>query len=401
MARDEGPQACSSVANNWRDLDYLIVDMPPGTGDIQLTLAQQVPVTGVVIVTTPQDIALMDAKKGLKMFEKVGVPILGIVENMAVHVCSNCGHAEHIFGSEGGQKMATEYGVDFLGSLRLIFAFESRPTQRPTVIARHSPVAKSKGDSPRSLANAERQRTCRCSAYDQGEHYLLRRDWLTACANPPQRAVCGSTVWRQPVMIAERLLRWLAQGLALLALLRSTVLAPARGGGLFLARQLRLARAQPRPRFFACARRRAYRRGDAQSLAWLRSCVRMRRARTHWRASIASPRRFARVSAANFRLVSKRAHGWRNGSVYASTAASHEQCGEWRSALICSDHSRSTPQRIFCAAALRLHGHLVEREWRRWALRLLESHASHLGLQRYRDARDRQQSAPPGKAILR
>jgi ATP-binding protein involved in chromosome partitioning len=121
---------------NWRDLDYLVVDMPPGTGDIQLTLAQQVPVTGVVIVTTPQDIALMDAKKGLKMFEKVSVPVLGIVENMAVHVCSNCGHTEHIFGSEGGQKMASEYGVDFLGSLPLdIRIREQTDSGRPTVIA--------------------------------------------------------------------------------------------------------------------------------------------------------------------------------------------------------------------------------------------------------------------------
>ena len=121
---------------NWRDLDYLVVDMPPGTGDIQLTLAQQVPVTGVVIVTTPQDIALMDAKKGLKMFEKVSVPILGIIENMAVHVCSNCGHAEHVFGAEGGQKMAREYGVDFLGSLPLdIRIREQTDSGCPTVIA--------------------------------------------------------------------------------------------------------------------------------------------------------------------------------------------------------------------------------------------------------------------------
>ena len=104
---------------NWRDLDYLVVDMPPGTGDIQLTLAQQVPVTGAVIVTTPQDIALMDAIKGLKMFEKVGIPILGLVENMAVHVCSNCGHAEHIFGADGGRRMAEQYGVEYLGSLPL------------------------------------------------------------------------------------------------------------------------------------------------------------------------------------------------------------------------------------------------------------------------------------------
>ena len=103
----------------WDDVDYLIVDMPPGTGDIQLTLSQKVPVTGAVIVTTPQDIALIDARKGIRMFEKVGVPILGLVENMAVHTCSNCGHAEHIFGEGGGQRMATELGVDYLGALPL------------------------------------------------------------------------------------------------------------------------------------------------------------------------------------------------------------------------------------------------------------------------------------------
>jgi len=121
---------------NWRDLDYLVVDMPPGTGDIQLTLAQQVPVTGAVIVTTPQDIALMDAIKGLKMFEKVGIPILGLVENMAVHVCSNCGHAEHIFGADGGRRMAEQYGVDYLGSLPLdIRIREQADSGRPTVIA--------------------------------------------------------------------------------------------------------------------------------------------------------------------------------------------------------------------------------------------------------------------------
>ncbi|PLZ00247.1 iron-sulfur cluster carrier protein ApbC [Burkholderia sp. WAC0059] len=119
-----GPMATSALdqllrQTNWSELDYLVVDMPPGTGDIQLTLAQRVPVTGAVIVTTPQDIALIDAKKGLRMFEKVGVPILGIVENMAVHVCSNCGHAEHIFGSGGGERMAREYGVEVLGSLPL------------------------------------------------------------------------------------------------------------------------------------------------------------------------------------------------------------------------------------------------------------------------------------------
>jgi ATP-binding protein involved in chromosome partitioning len=121
---------------NWKDVDYLIVDMPPGTGDIQLTLAQQVPVTGAVIVTTPQDIALIDARKGLKMFEKVSVPILGIVENMAVHVCSNCGHAEHIFGEGGARRMAEQYGVEVLGSLPLdIRIREQTDAGRPTVIA--------------------------------------------------------------------------------------------------------------------------------------------------------------------------------------------------------------------------------------------------------------------------
>jgi ATP-binding protein involved in chromosome partitioning len=103
----------------WEDLDYLIVDMPPGTGDIQLTLAQRVPVSGAVIVTTPQEIALLDARKGLKMFQKVEVDILGIVENMSTHVCSKCGHEEHIFGEGGGERMAEQYGVRFLGSLPL------------------------------------------------------------------------------------------------------------------------------------------------------------------------------------------------------------------------------------------------------------------------------------------
>jgi ATP-binding protein involved in chromosome partitioning len=121
---------------NWRDLDYLIVDMPPGTGDIHLTLSQKIPVTGAVIVTTPQDIALLDARKGLKMFEKVGVPILGIVENMAIHVCSNCGHEEHVFGSGGGERMASEYGVEYLGGLPLdIRIREQADSGRPSVVA--------------------------------------------------------------------------------------------------------------------------------------------------------------------------------------------------------------------------------------------------------------------------
>ncbi|HEY4370578.1 MAG TPA: iron-sulfur cluster carrier protein ApbC [Burkholderiales bacterium] len=131
-------QALDQLLNqtNWRELDYLIVDMPPGTGDIQLTLAQKVPVTGAVIVTTPQDIALLDARKGLKMFEKVGIPILGIVENMSMHICSNCGHMEHIFGSGGGEKMAKDYGVALLGSLPLDIGIrEQTDSGKPTVAA--------------------------------------------------------------------------------------------------------------------------------------------------------------------------------------------------------------------------------------------------------------------------
>jgi len=120
----------------WGELDYLVVDMPPGTGDIQLTLAQRVPVAGAVIVTTPQDIALADARKGLKMFEKVSVPVLGIVENMSVHVCSNCGHAEHIFGAGGGARMAQQYGVRLLGELPLdAHIREEADGGTPTVVA--------------------------------------------------------------------------------------------------------------------------------------------------------------------------------------------------------------------------------------------------------------------------
>jgi ATP-binding protein involved in chromosome partitioning len=120
----------------WGALDYLVVDMPPGTGDIQLTLAQRVPVAGAVIVTTPQDIALADARKGLKMFEKVSVPVLGIVENMSVHICSHCGHREHIFGTGGGERMAREYGVRLLGELPLdAHIREEADGGRPTVVA--------------------------------------------------------------------------------------------------------------------------------------------------------------------------------------------------------------------------------------------------------------------------
>jgi ATP-binding protein involved in chromosome partitioning len=146
VAQDEamiwrGPMATQALEQllrqtNWAELDYLIVDLPPGTGDIQLTLSQRVPMTGAVIVTTPQDIALLDAKKGIKMFEKVGVPILGIVENMAVHVCSKCGHAEHIFGEGGGKRMAAEYGMDYLGALPLdIKIREQADSGKPTVVA--------------------------------------------------------------------------------------------------------------------------------------------------------------------------------------------------------------------------------------------------------------------------
>jgi len=146
VAQDEamiwrGPMATQALEQllrqtNWQELDYLIVDMPPGTGDIQLTLSQRVPMTGAVIVTTPQDIALLDAKKGIKMFQKVGVPILGIVENMAVHVCSQCGHVEHIFGADGGKTMAAEYGMDYLGALPLSMQIRVQADSgEPTVVS--------------------------------------------------------------------------------------------------------------------------------------------------------------------------------------------------------------------------------------------------------------------------
>ncbi|MBK1646362.1 Fe-S-binding ATPase [Thiocapsa imhoffii] len=131
-------QALEQLLNdtNWADLDYLVIDLPPGTGDTQLTLAQKVPVSGAIIVTTPQDIALLDARKGLKMFQKVEVPVLGIVENMSTHICSACGHEEHIFGEGGGQKMSDQYGVELLGALPLNGHIrEETDNGKPTVVA--------------------------------------------------------------------------------------------------------------------------------------------------------------------------------------------------------------------------------------------------------------------------
>ena len=143
-----GPMVTSALEQllgdtNWSDLDYLVIDLPPGTGDIQLTLCQKIPVSGAIIVTTPQDIALLDARKGLKMFEKVEVPVLGIVENMSTHICSNCGHEEHIFGSGGGMQMAEQYDVGLLGSLPLDMSIrEGVDNGRPTVaMAPDSPLA--------------------------------------------------------------------------------------------------------------------------------------------------------------------------------------------------------------------------------------------------------------------
>lgn len=134
-----GPMATSALTQlitdtNWHDLDYLIIDMPPGTGDIQLTLSQTIPLSGAIIVTTPQDIALLDARKGLKMFEKVEVPVLGIVENMSLHICSECGHEEPIFGSGGGEQMSQQYDVDLLGQLPLDISIrEGVDNGKPTV----------------------------------------------------------------------------------------------------------------------------------------------------------------------------------------------------------------------------------------------------------------------------
>lgn len=136
-----GPMATSALMQLfndtlWGDLDYLLIDLPPGTGDIQLTLAQKIPVAGAVIVTTPQDIATLDARKALKMFEKVEVPVLGVIENMAVHTCSNCGHSEHLFGQGGGERMAAQYGVALLGALPLDIAIrEQGDAGQPVVVA--------------------------------------------------------------------------------------------------------------------------------------------------------------------------------------------------------------------------------------------------------------------------
>ncbi len=157
-----GPMATSALTQLLNEtlwggeegLDYLIVDLPPGTGDIQLTLAQKIPVAGAVIVTTPQDVATLDARKALKMFEKVQVPVLGLIENMAIHVCSNCGHAEHIFGSGGGEKMAAQYGVPLLGSLPLEIGIrEQGDAGKPIVAATpDSPAAEAYRQAARRLA---------------------------------------------------------------------------------------------------------------------------------------------------------------------------------------------------------------------------------------------------------
>ena len=160
-----GPMATSALTQLFNEtlwggadpaagLDYLIVDLPPGTGDIQLTLSQKIPVAGAVIVTTPQDIATLDARKALKMFEKVQVPVLGVIENMAVHVCSQCGHAEHIFGSGGGEAMASQYGVPLLGSLPLELGIrEQGDAGVPIVIAQpDSAAARAYRETARNLA---------------------------------------------------------------------------------------------------------------------------------------------------------------------------------------------------------------------------------------------------------
>jgi len=159
----------------WEDLDYLIIDMPPGTGDIQLTLAQKVPVSGAVIVTTPQDIALLDAVKGIEMFSKVDVPVLGIVENMAVHICSNCGHTDHLFGKGGGDKIAQEYGVPLLGSLPLARSIrEQADGGNPTVVAEpNGPVTAIYRDIARKMVAQLTQQAGQNAAFP---HIVIKND---------------------------------------------------------------------------------------------------------------------------------------------------------------------------------------------------------------------------------
>ena len=154
-----GPMVTSALEQllgdtNWKELDYLVIDLPPGTGDIQLTLCQKIPVSGSLIVTTPQDIALLDARKALKMFEKVEVPVLGIVENMSTHICSQCGHEEHIFGAGGGKQMSEQHGVELLGSLPLdIRIREGVDNGKPTVAMEpDSPIATVYRDIARKTA---------------------------------------------------------------------------------------------------------------------------------------------------------------------------------------------------------------------------------------------------------
>ena len=162
-------QALEQLLNdtNWGELDYLIVDLPPGTGDTQLTLSQKIPVSGAVIVTTPQDIALLDARKGLKMFEKVEVPVLGVVENMSIHICSQCGHAEHIFGEGGGKRMAEESGVDYLGALPLDLTIcQQADAGKPTVV--------SDPDSKNAELYKEISRNMAAKLAEQGKDYSTK-----------------------------------------------------------------------------------------------------------------------------------------------------------------------------------------------------------------------------------